>query len=582
MPVLKRKAVTKTVNPPSPPAYVPPMFLQARETTDANDKIAQTSSTQSKASGKKKKKPIVDKMNRYEELRLMSDGIIHEDPEQGGIKDRTAIIERFGLRDANDAIAPSVRISFSQCLVDKDADMEEATGCQVALVRGTTSTQEYKEKFLENGWDGQYAGMATIHVTPEVVKILGQKSAREQDAWLLLPNTLAKYMHYIIDGAHRVELGVEHAEEKAMQRGGLFELVHPSMPFRTREHVALGSNVLSENVNKTLLLDKMLYIKKQLQYKAKVTDMVERLGGCWGEAGAVSQMLQCTKLMNRKAWEALSEDYRSLGFSNKTDPLFTITLMLSPVFKTTPEYLRGEIMMDMVMRSKTTGMYPGSNAKTNKPKGREQALWIATVWAIIRYEVGLGKASKTRIGSMNEQELQDVKARFEDEEVCDVIGRAVGVGDLKAYEAPTVGRKKINVTNAVQAVAAVVSQLLGVGGEGEEKVEGVVEAPENTKMKVNEEYKEQPVTLNSLPVVYLADSTQAATWSKVQRALEAIAKDHDVTRVHVVTSPPWGVLTGHEFEGQDDVAMTPTQISEVNNTKQDEVEGEVGGRIRCR
>ena len=583
MPVLKRKAVNKNLDPPSnppppsPPEYVPPKNLQAKATTNANDKLSQAISTQAKEPLKKKKKMSSEKINRYEELRVMSDGIIQEDAEQGGIRDRAAIIERFGLRDANNAIAASVRISFLRCLVDKDADMEEATGCQVALVRGTTSTQEYQEMFLENGWDGQYAGMATIHVTPEVAKILGQKSAAEQDAWLLLPSTLASYQHYIIDGAHRVELGLQHSEEKAMERGGLFELVHPGMPFRTREHVALGSNVLSENVNKTLLLDKMLYIKKQLQYKAKVNDMVERLGGCWGEAGAVSQMLQCTKLMNRKAWEALSEDYRSLGLSNKTDPLFTITLMLSPVFKTTPEDLRGEIMMDMVMRCKTTGMYPGANAKTSKPKGREQALWIATVWAIIRYEVSLGNGSKTRIGSMNAQELQEVKERFENVEVCDAIGRAVGVGDLKAYEAPTVGRKKITVNNAVQAVAAVVSKLLGSGGEGEVREDGVVDAPENTKLKSNEEYREQPVTLNSLPVVFLADSTQASTWGKVQRALQAIARDHEVMRVHVVTSPPWGVLTGHEFEGQDDVAMTPTQISEVNNTKQDEVEGELGG-----
>ena len=275
MPVLKRKAVNKNLDPPSsppppsPPAYVPPKNLQAKATPNANDKLSQNSSTQAKEPLKKKKKMSNEKINRYEELREMSDGIIQEDPEQGGIKDRGAIIERFGLRDANNAIAASVRISFLRCLVDKDADMEEATGCQVALVRGTTSTPDYKEKFLENGWDGPSAGMATIHVTPEVVKILGQKSPREQDAWLLLPNTFATYMHYIIDGAHRVELGLEHLEDKAMHRGGLFELVHPAMPFRTREHVALGSNVLSENVNKTLLLDKMLYIKKQLQYKPR-------------------------------------------------------------------------------------------------------------------------------------------------------------------------------------------------------------------------------------------------------------------------------------------------------------------------
>ena len=118
MPVLKRKAVDKNLDPPSnppppsPPDYVPPKNLQAKATTNANDKLSQASSTQAKEPINKKKKMSSEKINRYEQLRVMSDGIIQEDAEQGGIRDRAAIIERFGLRDANNAIAASVRISF--------------------------------------------------------------------------------------------------------------------------------------------------------------------------------------------------------------------------------------------------------------------------------------------------------------------------------------------------------------------------------------------------------------------------------------------------------------------------------------
>jgi hypothetical protein len=189
---------------------------------DSSAAMSQTRGTSSVRIPKKSQGKSVANPTRYDTLRELSRGIIEQDPQdptKGGIKDRLAIVQQYGLLTSDGKPAPSVRIKFDRCLVDKDTQLEEATGCQVALVRGTNSSKDYEEKFLAHGWDGQYAGMCTIHVTAEVAEILAGKTTTEQHEWLRDPSTLANYQHYVIDGAHRVELGIANASNPVMTQG---------------------------------------------------------------------------------------------------------------------------------------------------------------------------------------------------------------------------------------------------------------------------------------------------------------------------------------------------------------------------
>ena len=512
-----------------------------------------------------------DPLTRYDLLRELSKGIIAADPLSGGVKDRGKILEQYGLRTAAGNRAATVRIKFGLCLVDKDEVMEAATGCQVALVRGTTSSKDYTDKFVNYGWDGQYAGMSTIHVTEKVADVMLKMTLVEQHAWLLDPRTHETYAHYIIDGAHRVELGLEHQAKDVMKNGGLFELVHPSMPFMLRENVALGANVLSENVNKTLLLDKMLYIKKQLQYNATAAQIVARLAGAWGEAGAMSQMVQCTKLMDRPCWEALSADYGGLGVGWKTDPVFTIPLMLHPLFKECPTHLRGEIMREMIFR--THGMkaeiFPGGNTKVSKPRGREQALWIATIWTVLRNELSLeGKHAMMgrHVEQLGKAEQEALREKYSKVESCVEIGRAVGVGDGKEWAIPVHAQKKISVNNVILSVVGILGKLLGeialpAKAQAEEKDEDV----DRVTAEKKGEFKEHAVDMISDPIILHGDTTKEAMWNRVKDALKSLAQNNGIVRVHVVSSPPWGVL--HDHEVADDAALTGTDVALVKHTQ---------------
>ena len=75
-------------------------------------------------------------------------------------------------------------------------------------------------------------------------------------------------------------------------------------------------------------------------------------------------------------------------------------------------------------------------------------------------------------------------------------------------------------------------------------------------------FEEHPVETHGSPDCFQGDSTSERTWARIKEAVEE-TRQHGATRVHVVTSPPWGVLHGKTGDGDEDSRLTPTQIGMV-------------------
>jgi hypothetical protein len=537
----------------------------AKEGEDDEGAEKQPRTKITKKTGKQEDKKGQEKgKNRYEMLREQSAGVIEMDRRgKNPCKTRKDVMDKYALVDAAGNQLPSVRIKYAMCHIDKDEVIRAAIGSDVGLVRGTLSTAEFVKSFLAHGWVSQYAGICCIHVTPEVAAILSKMTIAEQNAWLSHPDTLANYPQYIIDGAHRVELGTA---KFGPDKEGVFFLLHPSCPFENREKTALSSNALSIMNNTTNFRDKLVFVIKKVKYGFTCKEIKDAVDGNWGEDGAMSQLKQCAETLDLKGWQALGLDYDSVDGTHKKAPVMTIALCLYPLFKSMPDNIRGDILTDIVTRTLKKEIYTGCGVSCRKPSGREQALWVSTVRHLCSKEIRLGKNSKLIvIQGMAPDALATLETKFSKEEINSEIARAVGVGDGKEWNPPTVDNKKANVGNVMQAVHAVMKKLLGESFfQPKFDKEEVEEDEDDESVAVDEvEYREHPVETKSDALAFLGDATKGRTWGDAEAAWKAIFDDHDIKRIHVVTSPPWGVLQGQTSDGQDDAALTPSLIGEV-------------------
>jgi hypothetical protein len=527
--------------------------------------------TKSKAKGKKQstKKTGKSKQNRYEALRVMSQGLIEADKgERQNFRKRQEILRAYEVPMPDGSPPTNVRIKYGKCYIDKDDEMQELTGCEVGLVRGMDSIGAFVDVFKAEGWDAQMSGLCTIHVTDEVWLIMRNMTRDEQNAWLRLPTTLLKYVHYIIDGAHRVEIGFAEFGPEAT---GCFGLVHPSIPFELREKLAISSNTMSEILNKTTLRDKLLFMAKQLQYKRTIPQICHMLDGAWGDVGAMSLLRQVVTRLDRTCWDALNLDYSSVGNKKKTEPMFGQTVMLLPVFKTLPAGVRGSIMQDMVTKTVDGTNYAGCSNSSQKPKGREQALWIASIKGMCLAELKLHTKSKLQIVKTQKAvDNEDLLKRFTADDIHHVIAKEIGIGDSKDWSAPMWQQKKVTVATAPKLLTAIAHKILGepmfktvieVITEPEEKGEKDEKEDEDEP----EEFREYPVEAIQGPHFMQGDSTQPSIWTRVKECIADIAQANDVGRVMLVFSPPWGVLSDKTKEGMEDAEITIGQIHEVTH-----------------
>jgi hypothetical protein len=116
----------------------------------------------------------------------------------------------------------------------------------------------------------------------------------------------------------------------------------------------------------------------------------------------------------------------------------------------------------------------------------------------------------------------------------------------------------------MQAVNAVMKKILGepffqtkANKEEEEEEDEESEAAEEV------EFREHPVECAIDACGIVGDATSGKTWNSAIGYAKGIFKDYPVKRIHVVSSPPWGVLQGQTSDGQDDAALTPSSIGEV-------------------
>ena len=91
------------------------------------------------------------------------------------------------------------------------------------------------------------------------------------------------------------------------------------------------------------------------------------------------------------------------------------------------------------------------------------------------------------------------------------------------------------------------------------------EEEEEVAATVEEEYQEHPVEVDMGVRLIKGDSTKERAWGEVAAITKEMLETHNIKRVHVVTSPPWGVLQGQTSDGQDDAALTPSSIGEVSD-----------------
>ena len=562
-----RKAQQKKVNEESDDANTDddPEYDVGDEAADSDgddDKLKK------KAKGKKQKVGKT-KENRYEHLRILAKGIIEADKgENQKIRKRQEILRMYEVPMPDGSPTTTDRVQYGKCYIDKDDEMQELTGCEIGLVRGMDSICAFIEEFKAEGWDAQMSGLCTIHVTQEVRAIMNQMSRKEQDAWLRLPATLLKYDHYIIDGAHRVEIGIG---EFGALASGCFGLIHPSIPFELREKLAISSNTISEIVNKTTLRDKLLFMAKQLQYKRTIPQICHTLDGAWGDVGAMSLLRQVVTRLDRPCWDALNKDYGSVGNRKKNEPMFGQTLMLMPIFKTIPQHLRGIIMQDMVAKTMDGTTYVGCSSSSQKPKGREQALWIASIKATCLAELSLHTKSKLQVvKAQDAEENAELQKRFKGDDIHLVIAKEIGISDSKDWTAPLHLQKKVNVQTAQKAVNNIVHKILGepMFKAHIEVIKETAEKDEKEKDEedVSEEFREFRVEAIQGPHFLQGDATQGGTWNRIKEHITDIKSGCDVTRVMLVFSPPWGVLAEKTKEGMEDAEITPSQISEVIRT----------------
>jgi hypothetical protein len=508
----------------------------------------------------KKKHP--KETNRYAILREMSGGIIEDDQRgRNPCKTRKDVMDKYALKDSNGKPLATVRIKYAMCYIDKDDKIKAAIGSEVGLVRGTVSTADFVASFLKHGWESQYAGICTIHVTEEVAGILSKMTLAEQTAWLSHPDTLAKYPQYIIDGAHRVELG---GENFGPDHEGVFCLLHPCCPFENRERTALSSNSLSIMNNTTNFRDRMVYVFKKVKYGYTCKEIKDDVQGSWGEEGAMSQLKQCAETLDLKGWTALSMDYDSVNQLKKA-PFMTIALCLYPLFKSMPDEVRGDVLLDIVNRTLKKENYPGCGLSSRKPGGREQALWVSTLRHLCQREISLGNKSKfVIIKAMFPTDITALDAKFKNDDINNEIARAVGVGDGKEWNPPTVDNKKATTGNVMQAVNALMKKILGEPFfQAKADKEEEEEEDEESVAAEEVEFREHPVECAIDACGIVGDATSGKTWNSAIGYAKGIFKDYPVKRIHVVSSPPWGVLQGQTSDGQDDAALTPSSIGEV-------------------
>ena len=146
------------------------------------------------------------------------------------------------------------------------------------------------------------------------------------------------------------------------------------------------------------------------------------------------------------------------------------------------------------------------------------------------------------------------------------IAREVGVGDGKDWTPPAHEKKKLTTKNALAAAKSVVAKLMGnVAGDAKNASDGENEKKEKVQEEEEESemvFEEYPVETQGSPDCFQGDSTIERTWVRIKETIVEL-RQHGATRVHVVTSPPWGVLHGKTGEGEEDNPLTPTQIGMV-------------------
>ena len=136
---------------------------------------------------------------------------------------RSWINSRFQLLDKAGNPLPAVYIPFKNVTIPVSQAILEDTGIECAQVRGTASSAEYEEAFLESKeWDKQFPGVVTVVVTPQVVaihkKIFAGKrrddvaaSAKfRQTIGIMVAEDPTQFEYAVTDGAHRTKLGKVH------------------------------------------------------------------------------------------------------------------------------------------------------------------------------------------------------------------------------------------------------------------------------------------------------------------------------------------------------------------------------------
>ena len=216
-----------------------------------------------KATGKKKTASNSEQQEEEQQCRQMDEaklmGVIKPDlGDLRGEKKRETIMNDHRLRDAEGKFMGTKFIQFNKCMIVHDAETEAELGMEIGLVRPTCSAGNYQQTFIQLGWDAQFAGIACIHMTAEIAKILNDMALYDQHVWLGRRETLDQYDHFIIDGAHRVTLGKLHFP--ASDKGGYFMLLHPSVPYEDRDSLAVSGNEIAETTNKTTFLDRCVMV----------------------------------------------------------------------------------------------------------------------------------------------------------------------------------------------------------------------------------------------------------------------------------------------------------------------------------
>ena len=148
----------------------------------------------------------------------------------------------------------------------------------------------------------------------------------------------------------------------------------------------------------------------------------------------------------------------------------------------------------------------------------------------------------------------------------------MGIG--KAFNPPTFDNKKVTAGNAMRALTVCLKKLFGESFVKEAPVQVVADVEEDEEVEGAEtfEYSEHPVEFGEECRTHLGDASNPQTWREIKISILELFDSHQgVTRVHIVTSPPWGVLTGQNKDGQADAPLTRKQIGEVKDCVKNEL-----------